>query len=139
MMRRPALGLAGAIAAIALFAGGVAWLLDTPRAPRHASRGERIYYALCVTCHGVTGQGSWRARLFLARPGDLSDPASLKDSSDQYLFELVKNGGSTIGRPGMPGFGAALTDEQIRDVVRYVRSLSERRRAVRTSWPRAAR
>jgi mono/diheme cytochrome c family protein len=138
-MRRPVLGLAGAIAAVALFAGGVAWLLETPRAPRDASRGERIYYALCVSCHGVSGQGSWRARLFLARPGDLSDPVRLRASSDQYLFDLVRNGGAPIGRPGMPGFGAALTDEQIREVVRYVRSLSGRRGDVRVSSPRAAR
>ena len=128
LMRRPLVGLALAIGAIALFASGVAWLLDTPRAPRDAGRGERVYYALCVSCHGTTGQGSWRARLFLARPGDLSDPVRMRASSDQYLVDLIKEGGAPIGRPGMPGFGGALTDEQIREVVTYVRSLPGRRR-----------
>jgi mono/diheme cytochrome c family protein len=115
-----------ALAAIGLFAGGLAWLLDVPAPPRGASRGERVYYALCASCHGATGRGSWRATLFLVRPGDLADPARLQASSDQYLFDLVKNGGAAIGRPGMPAFGAALPDEQIREVVQYVRGLAAR-------------
>ena len=125
-MRRPILAFAVAIAAIGLFTGGLAWLLDTPRPPPGASRGERIYYALCVSCHGVTGRGSWSAKLFLVRPGDLADPARRGASSEQYLFDLIKNGGAPIGRPGMPAFGTALTDGEIRDVVQYVRSLSSR-------------
>jgi mono/diheme cytochrome c family protein len=123
-MRRPLLGLAAAIAAIGLFTGGLAWLLDTPRPPRGASRGERIYYALCASCHGAAGQGSWRATLFLVRPGDLADPVRQRANSDQYLFDLIKHGGAPIGRPGMPAFGTVLGDEQIREVVRYVRSLT---------------
>lgn len=123
-MRRPVLGVIVAIAGIGLLTGGLAWLLDVPSAPRGASRGERIYYALCASCHGVTGRGSWRAALFLVRPGDLTDSAHLQASSDQYLFDLVKTGGAPIGRPGMPAFGAALSDEQIREVVQYIRSLS---------------
>lgn len=125
-MRRPLVGFAVAIAVIGLFAGGLAWLLDTPAPPPGATRGERVYYALCVSCHGVTGRGSWRTTLFLVRPGDLSDLARLSAVSDQYLFDLIKNGGAPIGRPGMPAFGTALTDEQIREVVQYVRSLPAR-------------
>jgi mono/diheme cytochrome c family protein len=118
--------MAVAIAAIGLFTGGLAWLLDTPRPPPGASRGERIYYALCASCHGAGGRGSWRAALFLVRPGDLSDPARQRASSDQYLFDIIKNGGASIGRPGMPAFGAVLADAEIDQVVRYVRSLSGR-------------
>jgi mono/diheme cytochrome c family protein len=126
MTRRPVLVFAIAIAAIGLFTGSLAWLLDTPRPPPGASRGQRIYYALCVSCHGVTGRGSWRATLFLLRPGDLADDTRRSANADQYLFDLVRNGGAPIGRPGMPAFGAALTDEEIRDVVQYVRSLGTR-------------
>ena len=123
-MRRSLLGFAAALAAIGLFAGGLAWLLDTPQAPAGASRGQRIYYALCVSCHGVTGRGSWRATLFLVRPGDLTTLGGPGTGSDQYLFDLVRNGGAPIGRPGMPAFGAALSEEETWEVVRYVRSLS---------------
>jgi mono/diheme cytochrome c family protein len=125
-MKRPLVGFAVAIASIGLFTGGLAWLLDTPKPPRGASRAERLYYALCVSCHGVNGRGSWRATLFLARPGNLADPARLAASSDQYLFDLIKNGGAAIGRPGMPAFGTALSDEEIRELIQYIRSLPSR-------------
>jgi mono/diheme cytochrome c family protein len=125
-MRRPVLGMVVALAAIGLFTGGLAWLLDVPAPPRGAPQGERVYYALCASCHGVAGRGSWRATLFLVRPGDLTDPARQRASSDQYLFDLIKNGGAPIGRPGMPAFGAALGDEQIRELVQYVRGLAPR-------------
>lgn len=128
-MRRSVLALAGAIAAVGIFAGGLAWLLDTPRPPAGAARAERLYYALCATCHGADGRGSWRARLFLISPGDLADPARLAALPDRYLFDLIKHGGAPIGRPGMPAFGAALADDEVRALVVYVRGLARDRTA----------
>lgn len=110
---------------IGVFAGGLAWLLDTPKPPREAGRGERLYYAFCVECHGVDGRGSWRALLFLIRPGDLADAGRMRAHDDRYLFDIIKHGGSPLGKPGMPGFGFHLSDEDIRALVGYVRSLSE--------------
>src|SRR5436189_4277221 len=98
-MRRPLIVLVLAIAAIGVFAAGLAALLDTPRPPRGASRGERLFYALCVTCHGVDGRGSWRASLFLIRPGDLAHAPPLGPPSDQDLVDLLKNGGPPSGPP----------------------------------------
>jgi mono/diheme cytochrome c family protein len=46
--------------------------------------------------------------------------------SDEYLFLLIKNGGATIGKPGMPAFGYHLTDDEIRELVRYLRTLPKR-------------
>jgi mono/diheme cytochrome c family protein len=123
-MRRPFIALAVAIAAVAVLTGGLAWLLDTPQPPPGADRAQRLYYAFCSSCHGVDGRGSWRAALFLVRPRDLTDPAT-GQLSDQYLFDLIKHGGAPIGRPGMPAFGAMLTDEDIELLVRYVRRLSK--------------
>jgi len=111
-----------ALAAIGIFAGSLAWILDTPTPPPGASREERLYYRDCVTCHGVDGRGSWRAALFLLRPRDLTDP-SVRAHSDQYLFDIIKSGGAPVGRPGMPAFGSALDDADIAALVRYVRRL----------------
>jgi mono/diheme cytochrome c family protein len=122
-MRRGVLILVAAVAAIGLFAGGLAWLLTD----------LRPYYAYCVECHGVDGRGSWRASLFLLRPGDLTDRARIARHPDRYLFDLIKHGGATIGRPGMPAFGAQLADNDIALLVAYVRELSSppRTRAAR--------
>jgi mono/diheme cytochrome c family protein len=103
--------------------------LPTPPPPARAppTKGEALYLALCATCHGADGKGSWRAALFLVRPGDLSNPLTMGGRSDKYLFDLVKHGGAPIGRPGMPAFGSTLTDEQIAEVVRYARGLARPR------------
>ncbi|HEU5320310.1 MAG TPA: cytochrome c [Methylomirabilota bacterium] len=122
-MRRGLVSLALALAAVGAFTGGLAWLLNPPRPPAGASRGERLYYASCVDCHGRDGRGSWRAALFLLRPGDLGDPARMAAHTDGYLFDLVKHGGAPLGRPGMPAFGH-LSDEEVRLLVRYLRSLA---------------
>ncbi|MBI4594739.1 MAG: cytochrome c [Candidatus Rokubacteria bacterium] len=121
-MCRPVIALVAILAAVGLFAGGLAWLLDTPRPPRGASRGERLYDAFCVTCHGTDGHGSWRATLFLISPGDLGDPARMSQHSDQYLFDIIRHGGAPLGRPGMPGFGH-LSDDEVRSLVAHVRAL----------------
>ena len=81
-------------------------MLNDPRPPAGASRGERLYVAYCAGCHGIDGRGSWRAALFLIRPGDLTVVAN---HPDQYVFDIIKHGGASIGRPGMPAFGAQLS------------------------------
>ena len=125
-MRRGVLMVLAAVAAIGVFAGGLGWLLTDARPPAGAPRAQRLYYAHCAECHGVDGRGSWRASLFLLRPSDLTDPR-VAAQSDRYLFDIIKHGGATIGRPGMPAFGAQLSDEDIQLLVGYVRTLASRR------------
>src|SRR5262245_32274687 len=123
-MRRAFGMLIVAIAGVGLFAAALAWLLTDPQPPAGAGRGERLFYAYCVTCHGRDGRGSWRAALFLLRPGTLGSPRVAAES-DRYLFDLVKNGGSPVGRPGMPSFGYHLSDDDIAQLVKHVRDLGK--------------
>jgi len=127
-MRRAVIVLAAAIAGIGLLTGGLAWVLTDPRPPAGASRGERLYYAYCVECHGRDGRGSWRAALFLLRPGNLADPARMASHTDQYLFDIIKHGGAPLGRPGMPAFGYHMSDDDIRALVAYFRTPPARER-----------
>jgi mono/diheme cytochrome c family protein len=121
--RRPLIALAAALAGIGLFTGVLAWVLDTPRPRPGAPRAERLYLTLCAPCHGEDGRGSWRAALFLIRPGDLTDRTRMGSHTDRYLFDIVKHGGSPIGRPGMPGF-EHVPDADIQELVRYLRTLA---------------
>jgi mono/diheme cytochrome c family protein len=121
-MRRGLLTLAICLGAIGLFTGGLAWLLTDARPPAGAPRDQRLYVTFCAECHGVDGRGSWRASLFLLRPGDLTD-RRVAAQSDRYLFDLIKHGGAPIGRQGMPALGAQLSDADIEALVAYVRSL----------------
>lgn len=97
-----------------------------PAPPPDASPAQRLYFANCVTCHGIGGNGSWRTTLFLIRPGDLSDSRRMQALSDQYLFDITKHGGAPIGKPGMPAFGFHLSDAEIQDLVRFLRTLQRR-------------
>src|SRR4029077_16355269 len=121
-MRRPALALIVILLGLGLFVGGLAWLLDTPKPPPGIPRVARLYLGLCASCHGEDGRGSWRATLFLIRPGDLAGAARIAGHTDQYLADIIKNGGAPIGRPGMPAFGGALSDDDIRALVAYLRT-----------------
>ena len=123
-MRRPLVVLALVLAVVGLFVGGLAWLLDTPSPRPGAPRAARLYHGFCATCHGVEGHGSWRAVLFLIRPGDLGDGTRMRQHSDQYLFDIIQHGGANFGRPGMPAFGYHVSDEEIRELVAYVRQLA---------------
>ncbi len=124
-MSRAALALIGILLGLGLFAGGLAWVLDTPTPPPGTPRVERLYLGLCATCHGADGRGSWRAAVFLIHPGNLADQARPGKQTDQYLFDIIKNGGAPFGRPGMPAFGGSLSDDDIRALVGYSRTLAQ--------------
>src|SRR2546425_11704923 len=99
-MRRGVVILVAAVAAIGILAGGLGWLLTDARPLAGASRAQRLYYAYCAECHRVDGRGSWRAALFLLRPGDLTE-RRVAAESDRDLFDLIKHGGGALG-PARP-------------------------------------
>jgi mono/diheme cytochrome c family protein len=109
-----------------LLGTGIALFFLPHPVPKTATPVQRLYLGLCAECHGANGHGSWRATILLMRPGNLADPDTLRGRSDDYVFDLIKHGGATIGKPGMPAFGFHLSDEQIRQLVRHVRALPGR-------------
>lgn len=118
------LGTAAVVLVLALVGGIAALLLaPLPEPPPGPEPGRTLYRAHCATCHGADGRGdSWRARLLLLRPGHLASPdvAALPDA---YLADIIRQGGSTFGKPGMPSFGFTLGDAEIRALIAYLRSL----------------
>ena len=96
--------------------------------------GAALYADACAECHGPTGQGDGERADEVSRPiADLTDPIELTSLSDATLFNIVAEGQGEQ----MPAFAAELTDEQRRDVVRYLRSLSLANTGVIGSAPTA--
>jgi mono/diheme cytochrome c family protein len=95
-----------------------------PRDSRDAAifRGGLVYANYCVTCHGINADGNGRAaRLHNPRPANLR----ASDKNDAYIALIVRKGGEALGRSqSMPPWGEELTDEQIKDVVAFVRSVN---------------
>jgi mono/diheme cytochrome c family protein len=80
--------------------------------------GADIYKLKCAMCHGVDGTANTPAgKVFKA--ASFSDPAIVK-ISDADRIPIVKK-----GKDKMPPFGDKLTDDQIKAVLAYVRTLQK--------------
>ena len=85
-------------------------------------RGGVVFANYCVTCHGINADGNGRAaRLYNPKPANLR----MSDKNDTYLGLIVRKGGAALARSEfMPSWEAELTNEQISDLVAYLRSIN---------------
>lgn len=92
-----------------------------------AARGQGDYATYCAPCHGSRGRGDGPlARMLVPRPARHSDTAFMNALSDEYLFRLLKEGGPALGKsPLMGAWSKNVSDQQIRDLVAFLRSLAE--------------
>ncbi|HEY5543841.1 MAG TPA: cytochrome c [Candidatus Binatia bacterium] len=92
-----------------------------------AKAGKTKYDANCVGCHGATGKGDGPAAAALnPKPQDHTNGKAMKALSDKYLFDIIKDGGASQKKsPIMPASGKKLNDQEISDIVAYIRSLAK--------------
>ncbi len=90
-----------------------------------AEQGKKLYGQFCVSCHGQSGKGDGPAATALnPKPRDHTDKELMGKMSDDDMLKVIKNGGASIGKsPLMPPWGGAMKDEQIQDVIAYIRTL----------------
>lgn len=83
------------------------------------------YKAYCVQCHGSEGTGKGvNTRDMSVVPRDHTDTKSMSGRSDETLFKAIKEGGPSIDKSVlMPPWGSTLSDEEIKDLVQYLRML----------------
>jgi len=87
---------------------------------RAAENGHDLFKAKCSMCHGEDGSGntpigqSMKAR-------DLASP-EVQAQSDQQLSDIIRN-----GKGKMPAVGKDLSDEQVRELVAFLRKLAKKR------------
>ena len=73
-------------------------------------------------CHGETGDGKGDLSAdYAGKIKDLTDPASLKDYTDDQLLTLLKD-----GKGDMPPEGKRVKTEDLKGLVSYVRSLAKK-------------
>jgi mono/diheme cytochrome c family protein len=92
---------------------------DTPEAAIY--RGSIVFNSYCVLCHGVKADGNGRAaKLYNPKPANLV----MSDKNDAYKTLIIRRGGGALARSQyMPPWGDELTDEQVSDVVAFLRSI----------------
>jgi mono/diheme cytochrome c family protein len=94
-----------------------------------AEDGKAVYTTYCAACHGDSGKGDGVAAAALdPKPADYTDAARMAKLTDEDLYLVVKEGGAAQGKSAlMVAWKASLTDQQIRDVVAYVRSFAAKK------------
>jgi mono/diheme cytochrome c family protein len=98
-----------------------------PARPGDAAKGQPLYVNLCASCHGERGDGDGPLAAALSpHPARHSDGAYMNALSDEHLFRVIKEGGPAVGKsPLMAPWASALRDDQIRDVIAFIRSLAD--------------
>ncbi|HEY6182172.1 MAG TPA: cytochrome c [Terriglobales bacterium] len=85
----------------------------TPRA--WADDAEALYKSKCQVCHGADGKGSPAGQKLGVK--DFHSPEVAKES-DAELFKITKE-----GKGKMPSYDKKLSDDQIKELIKYIRSL----------------
>lgn len=80
--------------------------------------------SVCASCHGYEGKGDGMlAEELDVRPRDLTNPKFMVTKSDDHLFKVIKEGGVSVGlSESMTPFNEQISDEEIRNVIAYLRS-----------------
>ena len=101
---------------------------------RDLIRGQDLYATQCASCHGIElqGQPNWKSPdsngVLPAPPHD--EHGHTWHHDNQLLFTYTKLGGQgalakrgiTNFNSGMPGYAEVMTDDEIWDVLAYIRS-----------------
>jgi high-affinity iron transporter len=103
-------------------------LATNPAKAADLNDGAKIVARRCAQCHGPTGMGDGKALKELnvtAKPVPWPDKSDMAKFTDLQLTQIITLGGKGVGKAGaMPKFQNKLTEEQIADVVAFVRSLA---------------
>ncbi len=83
--------------------------------PGDADAGEAIYQRICVACHAADGRGNGG----MTGADFVGDETRLAKSNDELLTAI--RDGVTTGSTPMPAQRDALSDEEMRDVLSYIR------------------
>lgn len=107
---------------LAGFAGGALFTADvhaeSGSEQGRVSKGKNLYHKNCAGCHGTEGKGDGY-RLLGPDPASLASP-STQEKSDAVLLKTIHE-----GKPNMPSWKLRLSEQDSRDVLAYVRTLTK--------------
>lgn len=82
------------------------------------AKGKKVYVKYCAGCHGAEGKGDGY-KLLGADPANLTSP-SIKKKSDSSVLTTIHE-----GKPNMPSWKVRLSEQDSREVLAYIRTLSK--------------
>lgn len=108
---------------------------DRPKAPDKfkdkpagdATEGSSLFSRQCSGCHGAAGAGSPMGQSLRPPATKLGDSTILAGIDNDYLFWRISDGGGFAPfQSAMPAYGSILSEEQIGQLVAYIRSLESK-------------
>ncbi len=95
------------------------------------SDGKAVYESLCQTCHGAQGRGDGpgvpeeviRPRPFSANAFKFDTDADWQKGTDADLINVIRDGTSAYGGSSLMPPWPSLSDEQLAELVAYIRVL----------------
>jgi cytochrome c6 len=78
----------------------------------------------CAMCHGADGNGDTPAGRHFG-VSDYTDPKVQEKFTDKAAFNAIKQGIRKDGRMKMRAFAGKLTDAEIHDLIKYLRSFKK--------------
>ena len=82
--------------------------------------GQALYVKTCAACHGKTGLGDGpKAKSLKTAPGDFLKAESQNQTDGEHFYK-TKN-----GRGDMPKYEGKLSDDDIWNIVNYIRTLKK--------------
>ncbi len=85
------------------------------------TEGATIYAQKCSPCHGAQGKGDGPlSKGLTTKPRNHTDGAYMKTRTDEDLLQVIRD-----GKPPMPPWGKVLSEQQMRSVLAYVRTLAK--------------
>ena len=113
-------GLLIGITGFAFAGGGGLKDLNVSAKERDTVSGREIYVNTCIRCHGIDGKGAMGMQ-FAPPPADLTSDA-VQNRLDATLFKRIHDGKANTA---MGAWKYALSDDEIWDVLAYIRTLRQ--------------
>ena len=89
--------------------------------PESLAKGKKTYAIDCAMCHGENGDGKGELAGDLKNVTDFTAPEALKNRTDGELFAVMRK-----GKGEMPPEGDRAKNEDIWNLVNYIRSLKKK-------------
>jgi mono/diheme cytochrome c family protein len=104
-----------------LIAGGFLFVYAGPALSADADKGRPLYEKYCLLCHGPEGRGDGPVGLHANPPAANFHSPESKRKSDAALLQSIQQGHPETA---MASWRGALSEEQINDIIAYIRKLS---------------
>ncbi len=89
-----------------------------------AADAKALWDANCAQCHGKDGRADTKMGKTLSAK-DLTDPKVQAEFTDAKATQSIKEGVKQNGKTTMKAFGGKLSDDDIKALVAYVRTLKK--------------